>query len=119
MGKVTTSAAQEGLDEDLCPLCDTTCHPTTLAHGGSLPTVAYMNENHANLCSGPEWAAYLEEEILLPLVRDVDLGDEMLEIGPGYGAATEWLQHRVKRTPGAARCRPPASPTGGQPTTRP
>ena len=56
-----------------------------------------MNENHANLCSSPEWAAYLEEEILLPLVRDVDLGDEMLEVGPGYGAATDWLRHRVKR----------------------
>ena len=56
-----------------------------------------MNENHANLCSSPEWAAYLEEEVLLPLMRDVDLGREMLEIGPGYGAATEWLRHRVKR----------------------
>jgi SAM-dependent methyltransferase len=56
-----------------------------------------MNENHANLCSSPGWAHYLQEEILVPLVRDVELGNELLEIGPGYGAATEWLRQRVKR----------------------
>jgi SAM-dependent methyltransferase len=27
----------------------------------------------------------------------LDLGDEMLELGPGPGAATRWLRHRVKR----------------------
>ena len=29
------------------------------------------------------------------LTRTVDLGKEMLEIGPGPGAATEWLRHKV------------------------
>ena len=56
-----------------------------------------MNKNHANLLGTAEWAAYLHEEIL-PVVTDgVDLGDDLLEIGPGPGAATEWLRHRVKR----------------------
>ena len=56
-----------------------------------------MNENHAVLCSSPEWAESLEAEVLAPLTVGVDLGDVMLELGPGPGAATRWLRHRVKR----------------------
>lgn len=56
-----------------------------------------MNENHAKLCPSPEWAAYLQGEILPTLASHADLGDEMLEIGPGPGAATDWLCDRVKR----------------------
>ena len=55
-----------------------------------------MNENHA-LCSTPEWAEFMESEVLEPVTAGVDLGDEMLEIGPGPGAATRWLRHRVER----------------------
>jgi ubiquinone/menaquinone biosynthesis C-methylase UbiE len=54
-----------------------------------------MNENHASLCTSPEWAHYIQTEVLPVLTRDVDLGDRMLEIGPGPGAATEWLRSRV------------------------
>ena len=54
-----------------------------------------MNENHAMVCASPEWAQYIQTEILPTLTRDVDLGDQMLEIGPGPGAATEWLRGRV------------------------
>ena len=56
-----------------------------------------MNENHAVLCASTEWAEHLESEVLAPLADAVDLGDEMLELGPGPGAATRWLRHRVKR----------------------
>lgn len=56
-----------------------------------------MNENHAKLCPSPEWAAWLHEEILPTLTAGVDLGAEMLEVGPGPGAATDWLRHKVKR----------------------
>jgi SAM-dependent methyltransferase len=56
-----------------------------------------MNNNHAQLCASREWADCVQTEFLTPLVRDVDLGKEMLEIGPGPGAATEWLHHKVKR----------------------
>ena len=56
-----------------------------------------MNENHAKLCPSPEWAAHIQDEVLPTLTRHADLGEEMLEIGPGPGAATEWLRHRVKR----------------------
>ena len=52
---------------------------------------------HATLCSSPEWAAYLHDEVLPPLVAKATLGDEMLEIGPGPGASTEWLRAKVAR----------------------
>jgi ubiquinone/menaquinone biosynthesis C-methylase UbiE len=55
-----------------------------------------MNENHA-LCSTPEWAEFMESEVLEPVTASQELGDEMLELGPGPGAATRWLRHRVKR----------------------
>jgi len=54
-----------------------------------------MNENHAKVCTSPEWAEHIQTDILPTLTRDVDLGSEMLEIGPGPGAATEWLRSRV------------------------
>lgn len=56
-----------------------------------------MNEGHARVCSSPEWAAHIQDEILPSLARHADLGADMLEIGPGPGAATEWLRHRVRR----------------------
>jgi ubiquinone/menaquinone biosynthesis C-methylase UbiE len=60
-------------------------------------SVATMNENHAQLCPSPEWAAHIQDEVLPSLTGNADLGDDMLEIGPGPGAATDWLRHRVKR----------------------
>ena len=39
----------------------------------------------------------MQNEILPSLVQHADLGDDLLELGPGPGAATEWLRHRVKR----------------------
>ena len=54
-----------------------------------------MNENHKWLCGSAEWAAQLQETVLPRLFADVEVGDRMLEIGPGPGAATDWLRHRV------------------------
>jgi SAM-dependent methyltransferase len=39
----------------------------------------------------------MQSEVLEPVTAGLDLGDEMLELGPGPGAATRWLRHRVKR----------------------
>jgi SAM-dependent methyltransferase len=38
----------------------------------------------------------MQRDILLQLAGQVDLGQEMVELGPGYGAATEWLSTRVR-----------------------
>jgi SAM-dependent methyltransferase len=54
-----------------------------------------VNENHA-LCSTPEWAEFMESEVLEPVTAGLDLGGELLEIGPGPGAATRWLRGRVR-----------------------
>jgi ubiquinone/menaquinone biosynthesis C-methylase UbiE len=56
-----------------------------------------VNENHASVCPSPEWAAYIQDEVLPALTEHADLGDDMLEVGAGPGAATEWLRHRVRR----------------------
>ncbi len=56
-----------------------------------------MNENHARLCPSPEWADFIQSDVLPYLAALADLGDEMLEVGPGPGAATDWLRHRVRR----------------------
>lgn len=67
-----------------------------------------MNENHAKLCPSPEWAEFMHTVLLPRAVAGHELGEELLEIGPGPGATTEWLRHRVKRLtaveidPGAA-----------------
>ena len=56
-----------------------------------------MNKNHADLLGTEEWAAHLQNDVLAVITQGIDLGDDLLEIGPGPGAATEWLRHRVKR----------------------
>jgi SAM-dependent methyltransferase len=56
-----------------------------------------MNENHSKLCPSPQWAAYIQDEVLPWFTGQVDLGEHMLEIGPGPGAATDWLRHKVKK----------------------
>lgn len=47
------------------------------------------------MCPSPEWAAFIQTDLLPGLARDVNLGQRMLEIGPGPGATTDWLRQRV------------------------
>jgi len=55
-----------------------------------------MNEGHLRYLSSPEWANALETDVL-PWILDVgDLGDEVLEIGPGPGLTTDLLRSRVR-----------------------
>ncbi len=56
-----------------------------------------MNEFHVKFLSSPEWAQMLESE-LLPWVESAgDLGDDVLEIGPGPGLTTDLIRQRVPR----------------------
>lgn len=68
-----------------------------------------MNSNHDELCGSPEWAAYIQDEVLPAVTAGVDLGEEMLEIGPGPGAATGWLCQRVPRLAALERDEPAAA----------
>jgi SAM-dependent methyltransferase len=54
-----------------------------------------MNEGHLQFLASPEWAQLLETD-LLPWVLSVgDLGDDVLEIGPGPGLTTDLLRQRA------------------------
>jgi len=99
MGNVATVTAAELSRSSAaqCPSCDTTWQPTLLGRTERLRSVGAMNENHARVCTSPDWAQYIQTEVLPGLTSGVDLGEEMLEIGPGPGAATEWLRHKVRR----------------------
>ena len=54
-----------------------------------------MNPDHEKLCGSQEWAADLQAQILPVVTAGVSLGQDMLEIGPGPGAATAWLLTRA------------------------
>ncbi|SFW64118.1 class I SAM-dependent methyltransferase [Amycolatopsis australiensis] len=49
-----------------------------------------MNLIHRRICSSGKWAATVEER-LTPWLKQRDLGDDVLEIGPGFGATTKVL----------------------------
>ncbi|MGH9092868.1 MAG: class I SAM-dependent methyltransferase [Acidimicrobiales bacterium] len=53
-----------------------------------------MNDNH-KVCGSDEWRAYIREEVLPWVLGDRDLGDDVLEVGPGYGATTDVLCRRA------------------------
>jgi SAM-dependent methyltransferase len=55
-----------------------------------------MNEYH-KLCGSDEWRAVVRDEILPWALGGVDLGDDVLEVGPGYGATTDVLAQLVPK----------------------
>ena len=56
-----------------------------------------MNIYHRWYCRSGRWKRRLQGRLLPGLLKGVDLGDDVLEIGPGPGAATEWLRHKTAR----------------------
>ena len=42
-----------------------------------------MNEGHLQFLASPEWKRMLERDLLPWLERSGDLGDDVLEVGPG------------------------------------
>lgn len=57
-----------------------------------------MNEEHLRLCSSIEWSKHIERT-LLPWALDggVDLGNDLIEVGPGPGLTTDLLRRKVQR----------------------
>lgn len=56
-----------------------------------------MNRYHRWYCRSDRWAKRLQGALLPAVLKGVDLGDDLLEIGPGPGVATHWLRSRVAR----------------------
>ena len=54
-----------------------------------------MNEAH-QACGGDEWREMMRR-IVPSAIGDVVLGDDVLEVGPGYGAATDVVSELVPR----------------------
>ncbi len=55
-----------------------------------------VNENH-KICGSDEWRAHIRDAVLPWAMGDQDLGDDVLEVGPGYGATTDVLCEHVAR----------------------
>ena len=55
-----------------------------------------MNEAH-EMCGSDEWRQAMRDLILPWALGDTDLGDDVLEVGPGYGACTDVLSTAVPR----------------------
>jgi ubiquinone/menaquinone biosynthesis C-methylase UbiE len=53
-----------------------------------------MNRVHNLFCSSGYWARNVEEKLLPWGLNGVELGDEVLEIGPGFGATSKVLAER-------------------------
>jgi SAM-dependent methyltransferase len=54
-----------------------------------------MNILHRWFCSSSLWKKTVGEHILPWVLEGLELGPNVLEVGPGYGAVTEWLCSRV------------------------
>jgi ubiquinone/menaquinone biosynthesis C-methylase UbiE len=56
-----------------------------------------VNQLHLELCSSAEWAETVRRFIIPWVLDDLELGDHVLEVGPGPGRTTEVLVTMVPR----------------------
>lgn len=54
-----------------------------------------INDTHLTFLASPAWAEQLQQEVLPWIATAGDLGDDVLEIGPGPGLSTDLLRDRV------------------------
>lgn len=59
-----------------------------------------MNRLHKWYCRREGWKRHVREDLVPSAINDVDLGDDVLEVGPGFGPATEVLSERTERVTG-------------------
>jgi SAM-dependent methyltransferase len=52
-----------------------------------------VNQKHLELCGSDEWAGLVKDSIIPWVLEGADLGDDVLEVGPGPGRTTDVLQH--------------------------
>ncbi len=56
-----------------------------------------MNAVHRRLCRSDGWATRMRTKVLPWAMRDVPLGGQVLELGPGYGITSRWLLEQGAR----------------------
>ena len=54
-----------------------------------------MNRFHRWYCGTGHWRRHLTGSVLPEVVAGQDLGDNVLELGPGRGASSAWLRERL------------------------
>jgi SAM-dependent methyltransferase len=54
-----------------------------------------MNLLHRWYCRSPGWAKVVHEYMMPGVIGEKELGESVLEIGPGPGITTDWLRDRV------------------------
>jgi len=55
-----------------------------------------VNDGHV-WCGSDEWRAHVREVSIPWALGDRDLGDDVLEVGPGYGATTDVFSERARQ----------------------
>jgi ubiquinone/menaquinone biosynthesis C-methylase UbiE len=60
-------------------------------------TEATMNEAHLVFCNSDEWAEAVKKWIIPGATNGVDLGDHVLEVGPGPGRTTDILRNMTAK----------------------
>ena len=66
-------------------------------NGETIRAQPVMNWFHNHVCRSGRWRRRLEGELLPWSLQGVDLGDDVLEVGPGPGLTTDLLRGRTKR----------------------
>lgn len=56
-----------------------------------------MNRLHRWYCKSGHWKRTVTDQILPWALDGINMGESVLEVGPGPGATTDWLRHRVNR----------------------
>ncbi len=56
-----------------------------------------MNIYHRRFCNSAKWGERLQQTVIPWVLRDFDLGQDVLEIGPGPGLATDVLKDRFTK----------------------
>lgn len=56
-----------------------------------------MNDAHMQYLASPEWREVIETDLLPWTLEQTELGEHLLEIGPGPGLTTDLLRHRAGR----------------------
>ena len=56
-----------------------------------------MNERHLELCASEEWAETVREHMFPWAIGERNLGDDVIEVGPGPGRTTDLLRELTPR----------------------
>jgi len=56
-----------------------------------------MNWFHRHVCRSGRWRRRVERDLLPWTLEGIELGDDVLEIGPGPGVTTDLLRSRTER----------------------